>query len=245
MLVKYSDRGLFNEKGKIYPLYEKLYLVAVLVFYLVPFSNFIVLLSNTKNPKIYSNRWVINCYNQTDVENSSIKHVIMIRTIEALTLTFHSILYFSILYKVKGKKLFPSKFGPYQKNLVTLKETFVFTIIAVFSNIIRFALQFDFFGYSCLVYFLFCIVSYFIYPIHLLKSLRKTLPQFHTNILNIQFDNEMKIYPRKNQANLIPRNPVFTKNICDSKSTEMNTAQNIGIKSLYPSNCNNLPEIFE
>ena len=129
--------------------------------------------------------------------------------------------------------------------MVTLKETFVFTVKAVISNIIRFALQFDFFGYSCLVYFLFCIVSYFIYPIHLLKSLRKTLPQFHTNILNIQFDNEMKIYPRKNQANLIPRNPVFTKNICDSKSTEMNTAQNIGTKSLYPSNCNNLPEIFE
>ena len=102
ILVKYSNWGLFNHKGELYPLFEKLYLLLISLFIITPTFNLIALLKNAENPKIYSNRWVINCFNQTEPDNSSIKYIIMIRTTEILSLIFFTLMYVSILYKVKG-----------------------------------------------------------------------------------------------------------------------------------------------
>ena len=102
ILVKYSNWGLFNHKGELYPLFEKLYLLLISLFIITPTFNLIALLKNAENPKIYSNRWVINCFNQTEPDNSSIKYIIMIRTTEILSLIFYTLMYVSILYIVKG-----------------------------------------------------------------------------------------------------------------------------------------------
>ena len=47
VFVKYSNRGLFNEKGKMYPLFEKLYFVVSSFFVLFSIFNIFAHITTT------------------------------------------------------------------------------------------------------------------------------------------------------------------------------------------------------
>ena len=151
---------------------------------------------------------------------------------------------------VKGKRIFTSKFCCYKKNLVNLHETFVFHLMIVFSNLVRFTLQqLNFFGYSCLFSFFFHIFICVLYPLYILISLRKHLPEFY-----LYNSNTQDIKQISSPTILIPRYPIITMKMVKtsfarksqayiSESQEMKTFKSIGLSSSFNSKSDELPEV--
>ena len=145
-------------------------------------------------------------------------------------------MYLSILYKTKGTQIYSSRFCCYKKNILTLKETFVLQIFDEFFTIIFVFLVEDSRNYEVysLLYIIYCNILYFIGPILLLISLRKTLPEFYVDNLNIQQSMEKAGFYeicKTRSINLEPRTPEITmkkllENNAKSKIPPINFIEN-------------------
>ena len=224
-LVKYSYWGLFNEKGMIYPLFERLYFTAVAIFLLFVVMNVFANIAQTNhissaNAKD-SNLYIDSCLNQFSAGNFTFnKNAFIVKSFEGLFLVFTSIMYGSILYKMRGKKIFNSKFTHFKKNILTLKETLILEIAnGLFGWVFVISVDhLNYFVLYCKLYSTYCIILYFLIPILLLISLRKTLPELYVNPLNSPKTTEVRFYAIGNPINLEPRYDDFTISIRLKKS---------------------------
>ena len=153
-----------------------------------------------------------SCLNQTqDIDLNYNRNSIIIRSMEAIFLILSSIMYSGIMYKMKGKKIFNSKFCCYKKNILTLKETLILEIANEFFVMIFVILvdHLNYFVFYCISYTVYCIILYFLAPILLLISLRKTCPEFYSNNLKSTGSSEKDFYAICKPSNLEPRRALF------------------------------------
>ena len=252
--MKYSNRGLFDEKGIIYPLFERLYFIVVSFFILFVLINLLALIatnSHMRKPKAkYSTPFIDSCLNQSSAGDFTFnRNSFIVRCLEGVFLVLTSIMYASIMYKMRGSKIFNSKFYSYKKNILTLKETFILEIANELFTLVFVILvdHLNYFVSYCILYSIYCIILYFLLPILLLISLRKTLPEFYVVTLNSQNKTtEIEFYAICKPVNLEPRNSQFIITIEDAESEITEHSQKFSINVNIPSvshDCCQLPKI--
>ena len=254
--MKYSNRGLFDEKGIIYPLFERLYFIVVSFFILFVLINLLALIatnSHMKKPNAkYSTPFIDSCLNQSSAGDFTInRNSFIVRCLEGVVLVLTSIMYASIMYKMRGRKIFNSRFYSYKKNILTLKETFILEIAnELFTLVFVFLVDhLNYFVSYCILYSIYCIILYFLLPMLLLFSLQKTLPEFYVVTLNSpNKTTEIEFYAICKPVNLEPRNSEFIITIQDSDAESQITenfqkfAINVNIPSVSHDGCQ-LPKI--
>ena len=253
--MKYSNRGLFDEKGRIYPLFERLYFIVVSFFILFVLINLLALIatnSHMRKPNAkYSTPFIDSCLNQSSAGDFTFnRNSFIVRCLEGVFLVLTSIMYASIMYKMRGSKIFNSKFYSYKKNILTLKETFILEIANELFTLV-FVILVDHLNYFityCILYSIYCIILYFLLPMLLLFSLQKTLPEFYVVTLNSPKTTEIEFYAICKPVNLEPRNSEFITTIEDSntESQKIEHLQKLSINVNIPSvphDCCQLPKV--
>ena len=194
VMVKYADRGL-AENGSVSPLFETLYLLVCVSLFSV-FSIFAFYYILNQNPDKKSS-FHLGCMGEP-VDSSNFESMKSITLIFALTLPLLLILismFCSIQYYLHSRgfsKKVPAIFGIYRRNVLSLKETFVFTItFFVLFYFHSFVLKFhNLFGLSSdmfRIYFLTnCLViniliEGIILPLYILWNLHEKMPGLFSN----------------------------------------------------------------
>ena len=213
-MVKYADRGL-AENGSVSPLFETLYfLVCVSLFSVFSIFAFYYLLNQNPDKK---SSFHLACMGEP-VDSSNFESMKSITLIFALTLPLLLILismFCSIQYYLHSRgfsKKVPAIFGIYRRNILSLKETFVFTIafFALFylhSIVLKFH---NLFGLSsdmiriylltnCLVINI--LIEGIILPVYILWNLHEKMPELFSNQkvseLKFNFICDQNMEPRR------------------------------------------------
>ena len=203
MVIKYAHRGLIKN-GTISILFEKLYLLIVAactsLFYSFSFSRkveekLIFRICNKEEPEFILIHTPFN----------SIKTAVMLIAFVSSMTILYSLMYFSAIFLVRKKKI--SVYGKYQRNVLTLRDTYllacinqistyiVFTV-AIFSKFspdsIRFIIIFV--GISIIL------INGYILPLFVLVKLYFNMPEFYSNTqknVDFVFQNQApKLIPR-------------------------------------------------
>ena len=123
-------------------------------------------------------------------------------------------MYASIIYKTKGRKKILSSSYSYKRNILTLKETFILQIVdEIFTlSFVLLVEEWNYYELYCVLYITYCIIVYFIVPILLVVSLRKTLPEFESDSFNINHSMTTEFYAfcKPRSVNIEPRSPEIT-----------------------------------
>lgn len=210
-MIKYAERGLVNN-GSVSPLFEILYYVVYVSLFSVflIFATYNSLLS--KDSKKKSNYHLV-CIKQP--ASSDFKSTKSLTLVLSLTVPFFIILismFCSIIYFLPSNKRNSRIIGNYRRNVLSLKETFLYTIIMfvlwfLYSIVLRFHTVFGFsvdeirwvaFTHSLVVHQL---LEGIIWPIYILWNMHKQMPElFSEKIITEQkFYNlcQHKMEPRR------------------------------------------------
>ena len=130
-MIKYADRGLV-ERGAVSPLFGKLYLVVCVTFFSV-FSLFASYYYLNRDPNKKSN-FHLMCMKESvlDSDFEAMKSIILFLS---LTVPFYIILFvmfWAILYFLRSRgfsKRIPQIIGKFKRNVLSLKETFVYAFL--------------------------------------------------------------------------------------------------------------------
>ena len=199
----------------------------------------------------YSTPFIDSCLNQSSARDFTFnRNSFIVRSLEGMFLVLTSIMYASIMYKMRGRKIFNSRFYSYKKNILTLKETFILEIANELFTLVFVILvdHLNYFVSYCILYSIYCIILYFLLPMLLLFSLQKTLPEFYVVTLNSPKTTEIEFYAICKPVNLEPRNSEFIITIQDSDAESQITenfqkfAINVNIPSVSHDGCQ-LPKI--
>ena len=207
-MVKYADRGLVEESGSVSPLFETLYLVVCVTLTTV-FSIFAFY------PNKKSNFNLMCMKKSVSSEFESMKSISLLLSV---TLPFLLILIFmfcAILYFLRSRgfsKRVPPIIGKYRRNILSLRETFVVTIVFyIFLYFDSFLLKFhEHFGISIEVIRIYAFTNSLvvhnllegvIWPFFILWNLNKKMPEFYSNP-NIKSE---KIFYVSGNKNIEPR----------------------------------------
>ena len=198
-MIKYAHRGLV-EGGTISSLFEKLYLLLVAtmtgLFYSFSFSR------NVKEKFLYR-----LCISEEIkyIEFNSVKTATMLFAFTMSMAILYSLLYFSCTYLIRKNRL--SVIGYYQRNVLTLNDTYMLALVNQISgfigilvaSIFKFSPESIRFGYFFVDISMIVIIGY-ILPVYVLVKLYFKMPEFYSN----KSFNRRK--PFQKQANiLIPR----------------------------------------
>ena len=199
-MIKYANRGLIKN-GTISILFEKLYFISVAaftgLFYSVSFSR------KVEEKLIFR---ICNKEEIESVEYNSIKPAaIAIAFVTSMTILY-SLLYFSSIFLIWKKKV--TVYGKYQRNVLTLGDTYLLACINLISatiwflmanfskwppNSLRFRLHIIF------VEILMILINGYVLPLLVLVKLYFNMPEFYSN-------TQKTVYVFQNQARkLIPR----------------------------------------
>ena len=192
-MIKYADRGLV-ENGSVSPLFGKLYLVVCVtlfsVFFL--FASFYYL---NRNPNTKSNFHLMCIKESVASDFKSMKSIILFLS---LTAPFYVILFFmlcAIRYFLRSRgfsKRVPPIIGKYKRNVLSLKETFVYAFL-VYSDMILnsfllkyhkvFGMSVDSIRFYGITHSLLInnILEGIIWPLYLLCNLSEHMPNFFSN----------------------------------------------------------------
>lgn len=192
-MIKYADRGLV-ENGSVSPLFEKLYLVVCVAL----FSVFLLFASYyylNRDPNRKSNFHLMCIKKPVASDFKSMKSIILFLS---LTAPFYVILLFmlcAIFFFLRSRgfsKRVPPIIGKYKRNVLSLKETFVFAFL-VYSDmhLNSFLLKYHrYFGMSVdsIRFYGFThslLINNFlegiIWPLYLLCNLNEHMPNFFAN----------------------------------------------------------------
>ena len=203
--MKYSSRGLINQKGLISVLFEKLYFTILFSLLFASFLLEIITIHDFRTEKKSKQLWYSKCLYLIDKDKSlftSMTTTFIYKTFIFLFMIMFIVLFLSI-DKIKSKPKFR-----YKQNILSLKETL---IVLITHGIYSFSTFFphDMFPVLLKMMFLKYLCLYFLSPLYLLVSLRKSIPEFytHSNAFEIKAN---KFYVTGQTQNLTPR-PVFTK----------------------------------
>ena len=210
-MIKYAERGLINN-GLVSPLFETLYwLVYVSLFsvFLI-FATYNSLLSKDPNDK--SNYHLV-CIKQP--ASSDFKSTKSLTLILSLTVPFFIILiamFCSISYFLPLKKRSSRIIGNYRRNVLSLKETFIYTILILvlfflYSMVLRFHTVFGFsvdgirffaFTHSLVIHQL---LEGIVWPIFILWNMHDKMPELFSEkkVTEQKFYNlcRHKVEPRR------------------------------------------------
>ena len=198
-MIKYAHRGLV-EGGTISSLFEKLYLLLVAtttgLFYSFSFSR------NVKEKFLYR-----LCISEEIkyIEFKSVKTATMLFAFSISMTILYSLLYFSCAYLIRNNRL--SVVGYYQRNVLTLNDTYMLALVNQISgfigilvaSIFKFSPESIKFGYFFVDTFMIAIIGY-ILPVYVLVKLYFKMPEFYLN-KNIN----VRKYSQKQANILIPR----------------------------------------
>lgn len=185
-MIKYAGRGLVNN-GSVSPLFETLYwvvYVSLLSVFLV-FSTYNSLIRKDSNKK---SNYHLMCIKKP--ANSDFISTKSLTLVLALAVTFFSILismFCSIIYFLRSKQK-PNIIGNYRRNVLSLNETFLYTLIILvlfflYSIVLRFHTVFGFsvdgirlfaFTHSLVIHQL---LEGIIWPIYILWNMRDKMPE--------------------------------------------------------------------
>ena len=194
VLVKYADRGLV-ENGTVSPLFETLYLVVgvtlLSVFFI--FGSYYYFNNDPakkSNFNLMCTRRSIDWSNFDAMKSITLVLAFTIPMIMVLIFMFIAILYF--LRRRGMTKRVPPIIGNYRRNMLSLQETFAYTIIFfAYLYLNSFMLKFhNYFGFSVdmirtwgfssnLVFN--NLLEGTIWPLFILRNLNKEMPQFYSN----------------------------------------------------------------
>ena len=199
-MIKYAHRGLV-EGGAISSLFEKLYILAAAsctgLFYSLSFTRKI------EEKFLYK----LCCTKEIEnIEFNSVKTAVMTLTFGLIMTILYSFLYFSCLFLIRKRRIFVS--GNYQRNVLTLYDTYMLALIAKIGSFLGLIVA-SFFKWSpesirfsviSVNIFMIAMIGY-VLPVFVHLKLYCKMPEFYSNY---------KIYERKylqvNQAKiLIPR----------------------------------------
>ena len=193
-MVKFADRGL-AERGSLSPLFGTLYLVVCVSLFSV-FSIFAFYYIINRNPNKKSN-FHLMCMGKP-IDSANFESEKSLTLVFALTLPLLLILVFmfcSIQYYLHSRgfsKKVPVIIGTYRRNILSLKETFMITIIFfcffyLHSIVIKFHNQFGlspemlrqyFFTFSLVINIL---VEGIMVPAYIFWNLHEKMPDFFSN----------------------------------------------------------------
>ena len=198
-MIKYAHRGLIKN-GTISILFEKLYLLIVAactgLFYSFSFSR------KVEEKLIFR---ICNKEEREFIEFKSIKTAVMLIAFVSSMTILYSLMYFSAIFLVRKKKL--SVYGKYQRNVLTLKDTYLLACINQISAFIGFTVA-NFFKFSpesikFSIFFLgifMILINGYILPLYVLVKLYLNMPEFYSNTqknVNFVFQNQArKLIPR-------------------------------------------------
>ena len=194
-MIKYAHRGLV-EGGAISSLFEKLYILTVAscmgLFYSFIFSRkveekFLFRLCNRERIEY--------------IEFNSIKTAVMLLAFVLSMTILYSLLYFSCWFLIRKNRI--SVYGNYQRNVLTLNDTFMLAFINQMSGLIgllvatffKFSPESIRFSFIFVDIFMIAIIGY-ILPLFVLLKLYFKMPEFYSNkkdYLIKYFQNQTKI----------------------------------------------------
>ena len=199
-MIKYAHRGLV-EGGTISSLFEKLYLLAVatmtVIFYSFSFSR------NVEEKFLYK-----LCISEEIkyIEFKSVKTATMLFAFSMSMTILYSLLYFSCTYLIRKNRL--SVVGYYQRNVLTLNDTYMLALVnqingfigLLVASIFKFSPESIRFGYFFVDISMIVIIGYMLLPVYVLLKLYFKMPEFYSNkCINV------KKYSQKQANILIPR----------------------------------------
>ena len=179
-MIKYAHRGLV-EGGTISSLFEKLYLLLVAtttgLFYSFSFSR------NVKEKFLYR-----LCISEEIkyIEFKSVKTATMLFAFSMSMTILYSLLYFSCRYLIRKNRL--SVIGYYQRNVLTLNDTYMLALVNQISgfigllvaSIFKFSPESIRFGYLFVDISMNLIIGYLL-PVYVLVKLYFKMPEFYSN----------------------------------------------------------------
>ena len=179
-MIKYAHRGLV-EDGKISTLFEKLYiLIAVsctVIFYSFSF------------PRKVEEKFKFRQCIREEMESvgfNSIKTAIMVLAFVLSMTILYSMLYFSCIFLIRKKII--SVNGKYQRNVLTLKDTYMLSLLHLISIFIGLMVQsFSRFSpqslelSSTFVDIFRIVVNGYILPVYILVNMYYKMPEFYFN----------------------------------------------------------------
>ena len=200
-MIKYANRGLIKN-GTISILFEKLYFISVAaftgLFYSVSFSR------KVEEKLIFR---ICNKEEIESVEYNSIKPAaIAIAFVTSMTILY-SLLYFSSIFLIWKKKV--TVYGKYQRNVLTLGDTYLLACINLISASIWFAItifpewspysiRFDLLLIFIEIFLI--LINGYVLPLFVLVKLYFNMPEFYSNTqknVNFVFQNQaQKLIPR-------------------------------------------------
>ena len=215
-MIKYADRGLVNN-GSVSPLFETLYCVVYLSLFSVflIFATYNSLLSKDSNKK---SNYHLMCIKQP--ASSDFRSTKSLTLVLSLTVPFFIILismFCSIIYFLPTIKRKSRIIGNYRRNVLSLKETFLYTTIILvlfflYSIVLRFHTVFEFsvdgirlfaFTHSLVIHQL---LEGIIWPIYILWNMHDKMPElFSEKQITVQkFYNlcQHKIEPRRMEEDI-------------------------------------------
>ena len=192
-MIKYADRGLV-ENGSVSPLFGKLYLVVCVALFSV-FFLFASYYYLNRDPNKKSNFHLMCIKKSVASDFKSMKSIILFLSLSA---PFYVILFFmlcAILYLLRSRgfsKRVPPIIGKYKRNILSLRETFVFAFLGysdmhLNSFLLKYHKHFGMSAESIRFYGLTHsllinnILEGIIWPLYLLCNLFEHMPNFFSN----------------------------------------------------------------
>ena len=211
-MIKYADRGLIDRSsGSVLPLFETLYCV-VYASLLSVFLIFALYYYLSKDPNKKSNYHLMCIKQSADSDFQSTKSLNLLL---ALTVPFFIILismFCSIIYIYRLKKRNVHIIGNYRRNILTLTETFLYTIfvivlIFIYYVLLRFHTVFGFsvdgirifaFTHSLVIHQL---LEGIIWPVYILWKMYDKMPELYSDkehtVQKFYISGQHKIVPRR------------------------------------------------
>ena len=129
-MIKYADRGLV-ENGSVSPLFGRLYLVVCVTLFSV-FFLFASYYYLHRDPNKKSNFHLMCMKISVDSDFESMKSIILFLSLSAPFYIILLIMFCAILHFLRSRgfsKRIPPIIGKYKRNVLSLKETFVYAIL--------------------------------------------------------------------------------------------------------------------
>ena len=198
-MIKYAHRGLV-EGGAISSLFEKLYIITFAsctgLFYSFIFSRRI------------EEKFLFRLCNREEIEYiefNTIKTAAMLLAFVLSLTILYSLLYLSCWFLIRKKRI--SVYGNYQRNVLTLNDTFMLALINQMSGFVGLmvAIFFKFSPESIRFSFIFVDIfmiafNGYLLPLFVLLKLHYKMPEFYSNKKNYQ-----RKYFQKQTKKLTPR----------------------------------------
>ena len=227
-MIKYADRGLV-QNGSVSPLFGKLYLVVCVTLFSV-FFLFASYYYLHRDPNKKSNFHLMCMKTSVDSDFESMKSIILFLSLSAPFYIILLIMFCAILYFLRShgfSKSVPPIIGKYKRNVLSLKETFVYAFffysdMHLNSFLLRYHKHFGmsvdlirFYGFthSLLINNM---LEGIIWPLYILCNLFENMPDFFSNDRDKDKMPKTKFHISGHQ-NLEPRRLMINNNKSVSK----------------------------